>query len=321
MSSEPIEIPTPDEDTPETPSPGGELHIGRVVVLTAIILTFAANTFLMPMAWPGAGDLGTVFFLGATLGMFIVQLDVVGLWTAMGPGRVIVRLPWGMLVVTATYVIHQLGVYQSSHFPTAESDRMLLLGTLVCGWLAITLCFAALGLVWRWRLLPEGAAADGASRFHLWHLIVGTALCGMALALLNWFGYPLASLADVNWIPLILLGAIAVVNLLMIVPALLVAYANSWAAIRLLLLGGYCLALSLAEFLVVVSILGYPPEPARFGAFLVVANLTQCYGLILVIFLFRRVGYQLRVVDRGRRPVEKMPKVVVEADPWSDDEE
>ncbi|MCC9605490.1 hypothetical protein LOC68_22690 [Blastopirellula sp. JC732] len=290
-----------------------------LVVLTVLFLGF---DYLMTGLWRLSEGREMAFPQGAYVGLFVLQIDLIAFWTAFGLGRIVVRLPWALLAITLTYIAHQKGASRFIPYEVPPSEQLVLAGILLFGWLAATLSLLGYRLVTRRRLTLSDQATDSSRKFHLQHLILGTALFGVTFAMLNWFGYPVPDVFHFEGQLLFALSVAAVVNLVTVIPAIACAFRlwESWPA-RHLILAVICLTLTVVEIIVLCAVLGMPPDFARAFAFLALINFVQGFGLFWTLSWFRLAGYDLRVVDgvlKSETEVESPPPI--DADPWTQDD-
>ncbi|TWT39551.1 hypothetical protein [Blastopirellula retiformator] len=296
----------------------------RWTLLVALVLAFAAFNFIMTGLWHLSDGREMAFPHGAYVGLFVVQIDLVAFWTALGTGRIIVRLPWALLAITLAYVMHQSGAKVFLRYDVSLDQQMLLAAILLFGWLAATLGLAAYRVVTRRCLVLQGTTAESSRKFYLHHLIVGTALCSMTLAVLNAFGYPVTRVRHVEPQLLFALCFAAAINLVTIVPATALAFRlwKIWPS-RWFVLAGICGVLTLVEMFTFCAVLGMPPSFPRALVFLALANFGQGFGLLGALLLLRTAGYQLQTVDGLRKeikPTDEAQPATVDADPWTDDD-
>ncbi|PQO30085.1 hypothetical protein [Blastopirellula marina] len=296
----------------------------RIALFLPLVLFFVAFDFFLPLLWRLSGYREMAFPQGAYVGLFVAQIDLIAFWTALGPGRMVVRLPWGLLAITLTYVVQQSGARLFSGHSVSPSEQSLLAAILLFGWLAVTGSLLAYRLLSRRRLLRTDQSPESSLKFHVRHLIIGTALCGMTLALLNGFGYPVATVYRTESKLLFALSAAAVVNLSITIPAVVAAFRSHelWPFWRLTL-AGYCMVVTAVQMTLMCMVMGMPPSFVRAFLFLLMLNGTQCFALLFSLYLIRCAGYDLQVVDGVRQDATAengAATAAVEADPWSEDE-
>lgn len=296
----------------------------RIASLSALILFYASFDFFLTLLYWMAGRQETLPLHGAYVGLFVAQIDLIGFWTALGPGRMIVRAPWALLAITLTYVIQQSGADRFNGYPISPEDKMLLAAILLFWWLVSAGSLLGYRLVSRRQLLRSDQSPASSRKFHVRHLIFGTTLCGVTLAVLNGFGYPISGVFDVDWQQQFALGAVAFVNLPIAIPAIIITFRTERAVSGWQLgLAGYCAAVTVVQMTVMRLAMGMPPDFMQAFLFLLTLNGAQCLSLMFSLYLIRGCGYDLQIVDSVRReatPENGAAAATVAADPWSDDE-
>ncbi|PQO43143.1 hypothetical protein [Blastopirellula marina] len=311
------------EERPAENEPPVVVRRSGIAIAAGLAIAFALFDFFISIFWEWLSGPNHPLWIGGSAGLFVVQISLVAFWTVLGPGRLVVRIPWALLAITLMFVTHQAGQATLPHFGPVERDRMMMAGILLFGWLAISLSLAAYRAISRRRLVWRGDTIESSTKFHLRHLIIGTTLVGVILALLNWSGYPIAEITRIDWQVIFVLGVAAFVNLTVTLPAVVVAFRPAASqGVWQLGLAGFCGAVTLGQFILFCMVMGTPPDGGSAFLFLFAMNYAQCFGLVAALMLIRYGGYDLRVVDGVKQEAAQAdpPERAVEADPWSSDD-
>lgn len=294
-----------------------------IAIAAGMAIAFALLDFFISIFWEWLSGPNHPLWIGGTAGLFVVQISLVAFWTVLGPGRIVVRIPWALLAITLMFIAQQAGYATLAHYGPVEHERMLMAGILLFGWLAISFSLTAYRAISRRRLVWRDDTIESSTKFHLRHLIIGTTLVGVILALLNWFGYPIAEITRFDGRMVFALGVAAFVNLTVTLPAVVVAFRPAASqGVWQLGLAGFCGAVTLGQFILFCMVMGTPTDGGSAFLFLVAMNYAQCFGLVAALMLIRYGGYDLRVVDDVKQEAAKSttPARPVEADPWSSDD-
>ncbi|MCC9605488.1 hypothetical protein LOC68_22700 [Blastopirellula sp. JC732] len=306
-------------ETPET-APTGQLASLRTRIglfaLLAIGFGVVDLIYYPLMFFVGSGPL---FVFNAAISAAIgVQIDLIALWTALGPGRMIVRLPTACLALMGSYVLLNTGRMLRWGLETLQELEAMTAANLVLGWLAATMAIFTFRSVTRLRLAYGDNPVSSSSTFHLHHLVIGTAIAGVTLALFNVYGSPGGAENLLNVIYISRWCIVLFLNQAILLFAIAAAFlwSGSWGR-RLLKLLGIGVAISIANVMVFLAFDGLR-GPSIFILHPLLAGVSHCMGLMVVLSLIRGLGYELRVVDSVASAVPKAP--IVAADPWSEEE-
>lgn len=264
---------------------------------------------------------GPFFVLNAVVGAAIsLQVGLIAIGTALGPGRMIVRLPTACLMLMGAYVLLNTGRVLCWSYGVLQDIGALTAANLLLGWLTATIAVFAFRSVTRLRLAFGDEVVSTSSKFHLQHLIIGTALAGVTLALFKVYGLPGGSEYLLN-ATLIFHWCVALVQnqtVLLLAIAAAFLWHGSWG-VRLLKLIGIGIAIAVVKIVLYLAIEG-SSRPISFTLYPLLSGVSQCVWLMVVLSLIRSVGYELRLVDGVESGAGDEKSVTVEADPWSEDD-
>ncbi|TWT39553.1 hypothetical protein [Blastopirellula retiformator] len=252
-------------------------------------------------------------------GLLIVQVHLIAVWTVMGTGKLVVRFPWMVLAITLSYVLLRVGAETNNGKPMPPDDQTLFAGVLLFGWLTAACWFFCYRAITGQRLVHCRQSEVGGAKFFLRHLIIATAVCGLTLAVLNWFGYPIDRAFQIDPTFIIVLAIFAIVNQLIALPTLVAAFRSSpgwW--VRLLILFGTAATATAAELAGLVFLEDfYDSIPLMYAVYLT-TNLTQCFALLGALLLIRGCGYELKRAQRATRNQEDEARDQADViDPWT----
>lgn len=260
----------------------------RIALMCMLIAFHLAGDALWPI-WPQSRWFPKPWQSGIGLGFSIAQINLIATWAALGPGKLLVRLPWALLMgVSMWYALTLGGSPQLG--PNRELGQQILFLILV---VQIPPWIANFGL--GWRLLVSGGEPGTANdrQFRLSHLLGGVLLLCIALSL----GRAVLPPGNQQTVPLnrqfwILHSVVGIGNLLLVSPCIWGAFARwtmlpLWAGIGIL----YAWLMSLLEVGVLTALLG--GSGADVFAVLCPLNLTQCATVWATLLLLRASGFRL----------------------------
>jgi hypothetical protein len=277
------------------------------LVLGHLLIALCAPIFIRP------GPDGE-WLLAVMLGWCMAQVNLIGVWAALTPGRLLLRLLWSTFLATLIWYALVLGnQLRWWNFQLAVSfqqnfgrDDALLLGlVLLAGVILAQIPLWAASSLLRWRLLPPAHAQESQEenrRFGVSHLLIATVVVSVALGLgrLVLPGGPWR-IARLDGELLVLLPVVAIVNLIVVLPCV-------WGAfVRKELLGGltvgwlvYAVVVSLCETFILILFLGGGQDDI--WMIMIVFNLSQCLCVFGTLLCLRGIGFRLRQFDRFGRP-------------------
>ncbi|UUO07923.1 hypothetical protein M4951_06305 [Blastopirellula sp. J2-11] len=293
----------------------------RIAPLLLLGIGFLVFDFFVTRGFGAGYGYSTEFIQALCMGTYVVQIDLIAIWSAMGPGRMVVRIPWALLAITLVFVVHQQGATALSRYLFSDEDRSMLAAVLIWGLIAATGSFLVYRVATRRRLLHRDASLERSQRFHLQHLIGGVFLLSVTMGMLKAFEFPIVFPAfDIR--PLISVGIFTVVNLAITLPTLVLSYRMTFA-FRYLVLAGICAVVTLSEvaLLFMISGAGAPPDLGKIVLMFLLMNLAQGFLLSLILSMVCWSGYELRLVTSAAAVPPKMKHeslTLAEADPWSE---
>ncbi len=237
------------------------------------------------------------YILVVVVGIIVGELNLIGAWGALAPGKVIVRLPWAGLLGVLIWQAIAIGQRAESWHRASESLTagvsigFGVVATQVPLWLARR--------PFRWRLLPPRFRAEDVAeadaQFNLRHLFLGVFLTSIGLALSR-FILADATLADfrLDGTLCVLLVTAAACNALVTAPCIWLAFGRArLLAILLPVWILYVAAVSAAELLTLTITLGPPGGGANWILVFTLLNLAQCATVVTVLLLLRGIGFSL----------------------------
>jgi hypothetical protein len=258
------------------------------------VVGFLAFDFMAPTLLMLQEDLG----MGVAVGVIVGQVNLIATWGALGPGNVVVRLPWSILLGAFSWYSIVLGIQAWSTRGHINSG-LVLLGPVILGGVVVAQIPLWIGAKsFRWRLInlknAGGEPADGPLQFNVRHMLVVMFLVALALGPARLVLPPEAfdglRLEDEM---VVILAALVGTNLVMTVPCIWGALIKT-NPVPPLAWPVYCAVVTAVEFGSLCMLLG-PPSLDWSEALLVffLLNLSQCATVYFALRLFRAVGFRL----------------------------
>ncbi len=285
------------EDGHSGPSvaPPGEVRVSareQWVVLSTLI----GGMLLVDYATPWALRESSDWIQAVVLGICIGQLNLIAIWAALGPGNIVLRLPWSVLLTVFMWYALVLGLRR---WGRVELDDAVLLGVVLLGAavvLQIPLWIASRSSGWRLTAAHlQGMPAKGEQlQFELRHMLIGMAILSAALAPARTV-LPPGSLENLvesgwSWAP-VTVGL--VVNLAVVVPCIWLAFLRPKIAGQVALGWlAYVAAVTGLEVLVFIAVWRAPVEARLFMMYFIL-NVLQCATVIGVLLVLRLLGWRL----------------------------
>jgi hypothetical protein len=251
------------------------------------------------------------WLLASLMGICVAQINLIAIWAAMTPGRVILRVPWSIFLATLMWYALVLGnrmeISSQGLYPRHfRAEDALLLGLILfAAVLALQLPLWGASLLFGWRLVPpghDGRASVQEHQFNIVHLIAGMLLASLALGLgrlvLPEGQWRLTGFDDEL---LVILPALGVVNLFVVMPCIWGAFARRSLLVPLAVgWSVYAIVVTVMEILFISLFLGVPPDDIWFhmGLF----NIFQCLCVFGTLLCLRGIGFRLRQFDRFGQP-------------------
>lgn len=272
-----------------------DIAVLRWIVTAGITCGFLALNLFTPL-------LEDVFLFDEWLFLIAVaicvaQINLIATWAALAPGKIMLRLPWSLLLAVLMWYSLVLGNRLESRY--FGRDDAIVLGLVILFAVVVTqIPLWIAGKVLGWHLASwadqKQSSTTAEFQFHLRHVLLGMVFLSLALAPLR-FVLPPGEVERLHldrelWV---LVPAAAVCNLLITVPCIWGAFIK---AEYFLPLGGgwlvYCGLLSAIELGVLTVFLG-PPGESEAIAMIFVFNATQCAVVLGTLLVFRALGFRL----------------------------
>lgn len=267
----------------------------RLAAVLAVI-GFLVFDFIAPALL--AFDEDWLWLWMSLVGVYVGQVNLIATWGALGPGNVVVRLPWSILLGVLTWYSMALG-FRAWRPMTLGNQDILLLGPILLGGIVVAqIPLWIAGKSFRWRLVDVADAKSelrrGPLQFSLRHILLGMVFVALAL------GPARLVLPSVEFrgfrlddeLPAIL-GAMVVTNLVMTVPCIWGALVRS-NPVPPLAWPVYCAVVTALEFGALCAVLGSPGRDWNeiLLGFLLL-NLSQCATVYFALRVFRAKGFRL----------------------------
>ena len=250
------------------------------------------------------------WLLAGVMGLCVGQITLIGVWAAMAPGRVILRLPWSMLLATLMWYALVIGNRTRGLFDspwaygTFRAEDALLLGLiLLAGVVVVQIPLWIASRLLRWRLIPptlgERREIDE-HQFNIKHLIAGMLIVSIALGLGRvilpqgkW------QITGIERELLFILPTVGIVNVLVAVPCIWGAFVRGALVIPLAFMWiFYALLVSILEVGTLIAFLR-PPGGSDIWWVMTLFNLAQCLSVFATLALLRLIGFQLVRTNRS----------------------
>ncbi len=234
------------------------------------------------------------------LGCCMAQVNLIAIWGVMASGRLLLRLPWSIALLTIMWYSLIAGCYiESSAYQMSDA---LLLGAILIT--SMPFAMAPLGLmawIFKWKLTRR-QDAKVREQMSIGLLLAGITLVGVLLAL----GRVILPDSPVRWgaVPsqvFLALGVVIVFNLIQTTPAIWLSF-FPWRMSLLCVFGviGYAIMLTIVEFFVFTLVAG-GGGPNFWEGFRVFAgiNVGQVMTIMAVMTCLRLVGFVLHRPGHG----------------------
>jgi hypothetical protein len=236
--------------------------------------------------------------LALLLGLYLAQINLIAIWAALVPGRVIVRWPWAWFLAALMWYAMILGnrIHDGWREPRFDRSDALTLGAVLLFGVIAAQVPLWIARRWQWRLVPEAPDASDVPQderqFSLRQLLLGMVLLSVALGMGRWILPPGSAGVDLNHELPILLPVLAIVNMLVVLPCIWGAFLE-WRLLPVLAVVWfmYALVVTAIEIGVLVAFLG-PAGDDIFSMFLLF-NLAQCLAVTGTLMVLRVAGFRL----------------------------
>lgn len=243
------------------------------------------------------------------IGASVAQINLIAIWAALAPGRVMLRLPWSIFLATLMWYAIVIGLRTTSWWDnysfsvsyyrsTPSFGDLVLLGIIVLiGVVVVQVPLWAMSRLSGWRLLPPAtdvaqASADEA-QFNLKHLIAGTLLASVMLGLgrvvlpaAQWETF------DMEGELAVVIPAVLLVNLVVVVPCIWIAFARLYVLVPLAVAWVvWAIIASLIQIAILGALFGGPP--AYVWVTFTLFNIAQGLAVIGALAVLRISGFRL----------------------------
>jgi hypothetical protein len=270
-----------------------------------VIVLLVAFHLACDLAWMQFRRTGGEWLVAIGMGLSIAQVNLIAVWAALAPGRLMVRLPWALfmgvlmwyaLVLGQSYQLDESGWVLSQALSRQNAvvlGLMILFGTLS---IQVPLWIANYGF--GWRLVTDEGESDKLSerQFRVSHLLTAMFLLSVVLGLSRVVlpAGRVENMGDGFWVFFsLLLPVVASCNLLVTSPCIWTAFAP-WNRIGIWIVAWvtFAILLTFVEVGVLVAMFGGFHEPELL-LMMCVLNLTQCFTVWGTLLPLRLVGFRL----------------------------
>jgi hypothetical protein len=272
----------------------------KLLAAVSAVIGFLVFDFIAPALLEFDED--RLWLSMSLVGVYVGQVNLIATWGALGPGNVVVRLPWSVLLGVLTWYSMALGYRAWRPRELGDEDALLLGLVLLGGVLVAQVPLWIAGKSFRWRLIDVEDAtselAGGPLQFSLWHMLLGMVFVALALGPAR---LVLPS-ADFRGLRLddeltAILGAVVVTNLVMTVPCIWGALVRS-NPVPPLAWSVYCVVVTAVEFGALCALLGSPgPDWDKILLAFLLLNFSQCATVYFALRVFRAKGFRLARVS------------------------
>ncbi|MDP6443379.1 MAG: hypothetical protein QGG36_22995 [Pirellulaceae bacterium] len=229
-------------------------------------------------------------YAGTVLGFAIAQLNLIAIWSALAPGRLLVRLPWSMILLMLMWYALIVGNRAVSRsFSRTEAVQLGLV--LVYGWLAAMAPFWIARLVFKWRL-QRGGDEEAREQFSIRQLLLGMLILSFVLAL----GRAVLPAGNELFVSMeseiyLILPILTFANMIIVAPSLWVAF---WDFERLIVAVAvwliHCGVVTAIELGVFAATLGPGMDLEAILVFIAL-NYAQFFSVFCTMLALRAIGY------------------------------
>lgn len=239
-------------------------------------------------------DPDQTIFLGYFLGMLSAHATLAATWAALGPGQILLRIPFSLAWVFMLLVAVAVNIVIHS----GPSNGVFVVGVwMFVQWILMQMPMwtisAGMGFHLRYRedvdavVDSNGQAADQTLRFGIRDLMITMAILGVLLGICR-FLVSAINVPGMNELPIfIFLGVAGVVMTFpLVIASLMQRYALAGVAMALLFMG----AATFGELMTAEMVGGPGPDIEDFIAI----NVSSAFGILVIAGVVRLNGYSLR---------------------------
>jgi hypothetical protein len=289
---------------------------------------FIAVDLIATWSWHATVARDHQFLFAAIIGASVAQVNMIAIWAALAPGRVLLRLPWSIFLATMMWYAIIIGG-RTAEFWAGQTrgyyiwsldmrDAVMLGATIFIGVVVVQVPLWVMSRWFGWRLSPpildDAAGRDLEQQFNLKHLIAGTVLASVAL------GLGRVILPTENWgmptidreLPIII-PAVLLVNLIAVVPCIWIAFVRPPVMAALLFAWlVWSIFTSIMQVGTLSAMLGPPPDDVWLT--FIWFNVVQGLCVLAALLVLRGAGFRLQRVGAN----QKIPASAMTAKPASD---
>ncbi len=270
-----------------------------------LVATTGFMLILVPVTWYALDSFDKSILagivIGSATGFAIAQLNLIGVWAALAPGRIFVRLPWSLVLLTLYWFALIFGNRISGSLNDSRSAAEVIGPLILIGYVALQIPLWITSRVGRWRLMPPRATAeDEGGQFTIKEMIIATTVLAVVIGLARVI---VPSSLDFNnnmlrdRVMFAMVSALLICNLLLVIPCVwatclprksIAPMASGW-------LLATCIA-SAIEISVLFGI-GGAPSDTRETLFIVTIfvfiNIAQGVTVFVIMSILKQLGYRL----------------------------
>ena len=279
------------------------------LIATLILGHLIVDLFVPQLLYHGPGE---EWLFVALLGLCIGQVNLIAVWAALAPGRVLLRLPWSILLATLMWYALIIGnrlrtdtpFWGGPDFPTEVALQLGLV--ILAGVTVAQIPLWAASRLLRWRLIPPDRGSCeivDERQINLKHLLVGMFIVSIVLAL-GRFVLPPGPIrvAELDRELTVLLPVVTVVNLIVVLPCIWGAFASALYIAPLAIVWLiFAVVVSVVEVAVLIALLGSGP-PDDIWMAMSVFNISQCVAVLVTLLCLRGMGFRLVRLDTLPKP-------------------
>lgn len=288
-------------------------------LIALLLLGHLALDVAVPVAMHRIGpfDNENAWVMYLLLGLCVGQVNLIAIWAALAPGRLLLRVLWSIFLaglmwyalVLGNRIAYEIPYVGSGPFNWFRREVALHLGLLLLAGVLIAQVPLWVAARYRWRLRPPRLSKTPDDRqFNIAHLMVAMALVSVALGL-GRFVLPEGQwrVAMMPGLFYVVMCVVAVVNLLVVVPAIWGAFARR-SRIGPLIVGWlvFVVVVTFAEIGVITLIEGTSP-PAIVWIGFPLFNLAQCACVFGTLLGLRLIGFTLRRLPSVAKGIPPVP--------------
>jgi hypothetical protein len=275
------------------------------MIIAFLVLDGATPPFLSNADEPGA-------LWAILMGIAIGQINLIATWTTLAPGNFVQRFSWSLLLIVWTWYAYVIGLRSFSDRPMTQTEAVGVGFLLLSSFLTAQIPLWIAGKMFRWRLVSWLGSTERRVRFRLTHLLWAM----LAIALTIAPGKLILPSGDWNVFVLfrdepmeawIFLGVVLLMNILITIPGLWIAFARPWnMALAIMAWLIYCSVITGTEIAIVLFMEPGADEFMEVYFIVWLINFTQFAVVYGALAIFRSIGFQLVHLPRKREIVKSV---------------